>query len=177
MSFLLRYSQRGERQSITCECHIITSVFLYINTWIPSFKISLVFLTKRTDPSHYPFQQTSYPNHYPSFLTMPNQTRDYGGLRVTMTSEYHWAWDNNEYGTHRGATFWNPVPQEDMRTLGTVCVGKQNYWARNWRATLLFGPNPNSTSPNLAVKRPTDFTRLWWESNDHSWHMGSVWRP
>ncbi|TGO20036.1 hypothetical protein BTUL_0001g00430 [Botrytis tulipae] len=108
---------------------------------------------------------------------MPNQTRDYGDLRVTMTADYHWAWDNNKYGTHRGCTFWNPAPQGDMRTLGTVCVGKQNYWARNWRATILFGPKPNSTNPNPAVKRPTDYTRLWWESNDHSWHMGSVWRP
>ncbi|TGO73734.1 hypothetical protein BELL_0336g00100 [Botrytis elliptica] len=61
--------------------------------------------------------------------------------------------------------------------IGYSLRRQQNYWARNWRATLLFGPNPNSTSPNLAVKRPTDFTRLWWESNDHSWHMGSVWRP
>ncbi|THV48391.1 hypothetical protein BGAL_0251g00010 [Botrytis galanthina] len=108
---------------------------------------------------------------------MPNQTRDYGDLRVTMTADYHWAWDNNKYGTHRGCTFWNPTPQGDMRTLGTVCVGKQNYWARNWRGTILFGPNPNSTSANPAVKRPTDYTRLWWENNDHSWHMGSVWRP
>jgi hypothetical protein len=108
---------------------------------------------------------------------MTNETHDYGDLRVTMTSSLNWAWDNNSYGSNRGCCFWNPGHQGNMRPLGSVCVGKRNYWETNWRAVILFGQNPDSTNPIPAVKRPTDYWRTWWESNDHSWHMGSVWRP
>ncbi|PQE22762.1 hypothetical protein CJF31_00001752 [Rutstroemia sp. NJR-2017a BVV2] len=98
---------------------------------------------------------------------MPNATRDYGDLRVTMTTSLKWAWDNWNYESNRSCCFWNPEHQGNIRPLGST----------NWRAVMLFGPKTNSTNPNLAVKRPTDYTRTWWESNDHSWHMDSVWRP
>ncbi|KAI9641808.1 hypothetical protein NHQ30_009668 [Ciborinia camelliae] len=111
---------------------------------------------------------------------MANQTRDYGDLRVTLTSELQWAWDNNKYGSNRSCCFWNPKPQGNMYPLGSVCVGKRNYSDTNWRAVLLVGNNPNATGLLPAVARPVDYEGPIWSeplARIFGIHTISVWRP
>ncbi|POR37266.1 DUF946 domain-containing protein [Tolypocladium paradoxum] len=109
---------------------------------------------------------------------MANQTRDYGDLRVTLTSAYDWVWSDTGSGAARDATFWQPKPQGTLRAVGSVGIG--NYSDINGkRASLLVGVNPNKppVGGKPAVAAPTGYTLIWTDKKSGGRHNGSFWRP
>ncbi|KAF7955170.1 uncharacterized protein EAE97_000429 [Botrytis byssoidea] len=108
---------------------------------------------------------------------MTNQTRTYGDLKVTLTSEYEWAWADTGTGAARAVTFWHPKSQSSdfggMRPLGTVGVDHYNDINKK-QATLLVGATSDS---NPAVKSPTGYTRMWISKGMGGKYDNSLWRP
>lgn len=111
---------------------------------------------------------------------MSNKTRDYGDLRVTMTSEYDWAWDDKGTGAARSVSFWLPKKQQGdaLKPLGTygqpgAPMGSFNHK----RATLLVGQNPNTNPRQSAVARPSDYSVIWTDVKTKGKVDGSIWRP
>ncbi|KAF5879449.1 putative duf946 domain-containing protein [Botrytis fragariae] len=108
---------------------------------------------------------------------MPNQTRTYGDLKVTLTSEYEWVWADTGTGAAKAATFWHPKSQSGdfggMRPLGTVGVDHYNNINKK-QATLLVGATSDS---NPAVKSPTGYTRIWISKGMGGKYDNSTWRP
>ncbi|PHH91001.1 hypothetical protein CDD83_1979 [Cordyceps sp. RAO-2017] len=107
---------------------------------------------------------------------MPNKTMDYGDLRITLTSDYGWNWDDSGSGANRSVMVWTPSIQGDMRPLGSVAFGSGFHEAGGTRASLLVGRNPNSGG-NSAVARPVRFEWLWNDKGSGGKHSGTFWRP
>lgn len=123
-------------------------------------------------------------NHFFFYLTpasltnMTNQTRDYGDLRVTLTSAYDWVWSHTLSGATRNVTFWHLKQQGNMRAVGSVGIG--NYGDINGkRASILVGANPNQSpvGGKPAVVAPTGYTQIWTDKKSKGKHNGSFWRP
>ncbi|TEY39428.1 hypothetical protein BOTCAL_0457g00070 [Botryotinia calthae] len=109
---------------------------------------------------------------------MPNQTRDYGDLWVTLTKDFTFGWDNRHFGSTRGCTFWHPNPQGNLYPMGSICLSdRNNQGETNFRAALLVGPNPNSPGGSSAVARPVDWTRIWGYGGGHGSVEAILWRP
>lgn len=108
---------------------------------------------------------------------MPNKTRDYGDIRITMTYNYGWTWDTTNMGARRGITGYHPTPDGDLRPLGTYAEPGSYHEINQQRATILVGHNPNSTNPRRAVASPTDYVQIWRDTGSPGKHDGSFWRP
>ncbi|TGO71707.1 hypothetical protein BELL_0540g00070 [Botrytis elliptica] len=109
---------------------------------------------------------------------MPNQTRDYGDLRVTLTKDFTFGWDNRHFGSTQGCTFWHPNPQGDLYAMGSICLSdRNNQGETNFRAALLVGANPNTSGGRTAVKRPVDWTRIWGYGGGSGSVAAILWRP
>ncbi|CAD6442948.1 f17e9c1e-9e17-452f-9682-3d312176324e [Sclerotinia trifoliorum] len=107
---------------------------------------------------------------------MSFKTYDYGDLRVTLTNQLEWLYDDAGSGVGTSAGFYQPRPQGNMCALGSIGHPSHEIIDRK-RAVLLVGPNPN-TSPSMpAVKRPTGYTEIWNDRGSGGKHDGSVWRP
>ncbi|KJZ77657.1 hypothetical protein HIM_02834 [Hirsutella minnesotensis 3608] len=107
---------------------------------------------------------------------MTNQTWDYGDLRVTMTSEYGWNWDDTGSGASRSVQVYTPSPQGDLRPLGSVAIGTGFNVPSGKRATMLFGNKPGS-SGRAAVASPVRYDQIWIDKGSGGKHEGSFWRP
>lgn len=108
---------------------------------------------------------------------MTNQTRDYGDLRVTMTSSYTWKWDPSGNGSRRNVCLWHPNAQGNLKPLGTYANPAGYTQFNGTRASLLVGSNPNTNPSKPAVARPTDFFQIWTDRGAYGKHNGSIWRP
>ncbi|KAH6855968.1 hypothetical protein B0I37DRAFT_366214 [Chaetomium sp. MPI-CAGE-AT-0009] len=111
---------------------------------------------------------------------MSNKTRDYGDLRVTLTSAYDWRWNDGGSGANRDGGFFHPKSQENgnLRPLGSLAVPHHGDVNNQW-AVLLVGDNPSQRSPGKgpAVQAPVDYHGLWNDSGSGSNSDGSFWRP
>ncbi|TEY87518.1 hypothetical protein BOTCAL_0001g00440 [Botryotinia calthae] len=106
---------------------------------------------------------------------MSNATRDYGDLRVTMTSAFNWVWNDKGSGATKNFEAYHPVSQGDLRPLGSL--GFSSYNERNGKfAALLVGKNPSS-SGTAAVASPTGYDLIWRDEKSGGDHDGSFWRP
>jgi hypothetical protein len=105
-----------------------------------------------------------------------NKTRDYGDLRVTMTSSYEFAWDDRGTGSRRDVSMWLPRPQGDLFPLGSHAEPRYGD-VNGKRASLLVGPNPNTKPSTPVVARPSDYTLIWTDKGSGGGHDGSFWRP
>lgn len=108
---------------------------------------------------------------------MANLTRDYGDLRVTMTSSYAWTWDSTGVVIPRQAATWHPSSQGNLSPLGTYAEPGLYHDISGKRATLLVGQNPNTNPPKSAVARPIDYTEIWNDRSSGGKHDLTVWRP
>ncbi|RYP75976.1 hypothetical protein DL771_002048 [Monosporascus sp. 5C6A] len=105
-----------------------------------------------------------------------NKVKDYGDLRVTMTSDYTFVWEDRNSGALRDVALWDPVPQGNLYPLGT-------HAEPNWdningrRASLLVGQNPNTNPSKKAVARPVSYTLIWTDQGSGATLDGSFWRP
>lgn len=106
-----------------------------------------------------------------------NETRPYGDLLVTMTSNYTWKWNDRGSGSKRNCSIYHPVNQRSnaLRPLGSVAFGNYDT-PLNKRATLLVGKNPSS-SGQAAVAAPRSYTKLWTDRGSGGDYNGAVWRP
>ncbi|POR38272.1 Uncharacterized protein TPAR_01530 [Tolypocladium paradoxum] len=102
---------------------------------------------------------------------------DYGDLRVTLTSNYSWNWDDTGNGISQHTIIWTPVAQGGMRSLGSVCLGQGFFELGNQRASLLVGNNPSSTSSRPAVASPVGWTWCWNPKGQGGKHDGTICRP
>ncbi|KAK6598396.1 hypothetical protein ACHAO1_000274 [Botrytis cinerea] len=106
---------------------------------------------------------------------MSNATKDYGDLRVTMTSAFNWVWNDKGSGASKNFEAYHPVSQGDLRPLGSL--GFSSYNERNGKfAALLVGKNPSS-SGTAAVASPTGYDLIWRDEKSGGDHNGSFWRP
>ncbi|CAI9630216.1 hypothetical protein GT037_010859 [Alternaria burnsii] len=106
---------------------------------------------------------------------MPNETRDFGDLRVTLTKEFDWKYSDTETGAKRDGSFFHAKSQGDLRPLGSFIT--PNYQDQNnKRATLLVGNAPNG-SGRPAVASPTGYSRIWEDRGSGGKHDGSIWKP
>lgn len=87
---------------------------------------------------------------------MPNETRDYGDLKVTLTKEFDWIYSDSKTGAKRDVAIFHVKPQGDLRPLGSFA--SPNYQDQNnKRATILVGNSANG-SGKPAVASFTGFT-------------------
>lgn len=111
---------------------------------------------------------------------MPNQYFDYGELRVTLTTEYDWVYDDSGSKAKRNINIWHPKSQGTLRPLGSIGISG-NYVdnANGKRAALLVGVNPSvpATGGRPAVAAPTSWTKVWDDEKSGGKHNGSFWRP
>ncbi|KAF7948064.1 uncharacterized protein EAE97_003475 [Botrytis byssoidea] len=106
---------------------------------------------------------------------MTNATRDYGDLRVTMTSAFDWVWSDKGSGASKDFEAYHPKAQGNLRPLGSV--GFSSYGDRNGKfAVILVGNNPSSTG-KAAVASPTGYDLIWRDEKSGGSHNGSFWRP
>jgi hypothetical protein len=109
---------------------------------------------------------------------MSNKTFDYGDLRITMTADYGWVWDDTGTGARRSVCLWTPTSQGNLSPLGDYAEPRGYFEINgNKRASLLVGQNPNTRPSKSAVARPTDYTRIWIDNGSGGKHDGAVWRP
>ena len=106
---------------------------------------------------------------------MPNETRDYGDLRVTLTKEWDWKYDDGGSGARRDVNCYHAKSQGDMRPLGSY-ASPSNHHPNNTRATLLVG-NASNGSGKPAVASPTGYSKIWDDGGSGGRHDGSFWRP
>ncbi|KAF5853360.1 hypothetical protein GGP41_001907 [Bipolaris sorokiniana] len=55
---------------------------------------------------------------------MPNETCDYGDLKVTLTSDLQWMWNEKDTGGDLYGEFYHAMNQGDMRPLGGFSQSK-----------------------------------------------------
>ena len=108
---------------------------------------------------------------------MVNDTHDYGDLRVTLTYNYTWDWDDRGSKGSNDVTFYTANSEGNLSPLGSVGIG--NYTGiEGKRATLLVGENPNrSPGKDSPVARPLEYMQVWNDKVSGSHHDGSLWRP
>lgn len=85
---------------------------------------------------------------------MPNKTHDYGDLRITLTSEFDWRWDDTGTGARRDGAFWHPKPQDDLRPVGSVVFEGHPNPNNNWAALLIGDSRPPHARHSPAVRSP-----------------------
>ncbi|CAN9293700.1 unnamed protein product [Alternaria alternata] len=106
---------------------------------------------------------------------MPNRTRDYGDLRVTLTKDLIWQYNEEKTGMGKLGEFYLANPQGEMRPVGSFGQAKWDN-QKDKRATLLVGNAPGS-SGRPAVARPIEYQWRWNDSKTGGIHPGSCWRP
>jgi hypothetical protein len=106
---------------------------------------------------------------------MPNQTRDYGDLKVTLTKDWDWMWDDSRSGANKNISVFHAKSQGDMRPLGSFAHAAYDT-PDKIRATILVG-NASSNPLRPAVASPLGYTKLWDDENSKGKHNGSWWRP
>ncbi|CAN9198434.1 unnamed protein product [Alternaria alternata] len=109
---------------------------------------------------------------------MPNKTRDYGDLRVTMTSEWEWRWNDRGTGATRAIDVYHAKSQGELRPLGSFVSSTyiDGSTLTGKRATLLVGNNPDAKG-KPAVASPTGYTLMWNDRGGGGKFDGSFWRP
>ncbi|KAF1843859.1 uncharacterized protein K460DRAFT_387813 [Cucurbitaria berberidis CBS 394.84] len=105
---------------------------------------------------------------------MPNETRDYGNLRVTLTKDFDWVYNDKGSGAKLNGSFIHAKSQGDLRPLGTYAYAGFDDQS-NKRATLLVGNVPNG-SGTPAVASPTSYTMMWDARSSESNNDGSIWK-
>ncbi|KAI9163849.1 hypothetical protein HJFPF1_05477 [Paramyrothecium foliicola] len=111
-------------------------------------------------------------------ITMSNKAFDYGDLRVTMTKDYSWIWDDSGSGASRSVTIWSPNSQDGLSPVGDYVQPLLGYKDFNGsRASLLVGQNPNTKPSKPAVARPTGYTLVWGDWGSGGKHDGRIFRP
>ncbi|KAL2118324.1 hypothetical protein VTJ04DRAFT_7984 [Mycothermus thermophilus] len=108
---------------------------------------------------------------------MPNKARDYGDLRVTLTSEYDWRWDDSGTGANRDGAFWHPYPQGELRPVGSVVFEGHPNANNNWAALLIGDSRPAHDRHNPAVAAPVRYDWVWSDKGSGGKHDVSIWRP
>ncbi|KAI8947922.1 putative vacuolar protein sorting-associated protein [Xylaria longipes] len=108
---------------------------------------------------------------------MANKTFDYGDLRISMTSNYGWVWDDTGSGATRSVCLWTPSSQGDLFPLGDYAQPGSFFEIGGKRASLLVGQNPNTRPTQPAVARPIDYTQIWGDWGSGGKHDGRIWRP
>ncbi|KAI4906696.1 hypothetical protein J4E90_010384 [Alternaria incomplexa] len=106
---------------------------------------------------------------------MTNKTRDYGDLRVTLTKDLVWKWNEKDTGAARYGEFYLANSQGAMRPVGSF---GQDKWddQKDKRATILVGNVPGS-SGTPAVASPTSYDWVWDDRGGGGKYDGTVWRP
>ena len=95
--------------------HALTHVYIY-SVWCPHqspfFNNTQLLIAKLSHQKIFSPQNLFYLNQSyiePSNMAdiQTNQTREYGDLIVTMTSDYTWRWDDRGSGADRDGGFWH----------------------------------------------------------------------
>jgi hypothetical protein len=108
-----------------------------------------------------------------------NRVISYGDLKVTLTSFFSPVWSDVDSGAKRNGAFWHPLPQGDLRALGSVVIPHHGNIVAQW-AALLVGDDPNNRPPGEtrpAVMRPVGYEHVWDDTDSGSKYDASVWRP
>lgn len=110
---------------------------------------------------------------------MANRTISYGDLKVTLTSQFNFIWNDEKSGSRRDGAFWHPVSHDDLRPLGSVVVPHHGNLSGIW-AALIVADDPahrpaGETRPT--VKAPVDYEFVWDDTDSGARLDGSVWRP
>ncbi|KID68961.1 Vacuolar protein sorting-associated protein 62, partial [Metarhizium brunneum ARSEF 3297] len=99
-----------------------------------------------------------------------------GDLTVQNTTEFVRVWDDRGSGAARGASFWLPRAQGELRPLGSM--GVANYDDINSHFTaVLVAPTPGRTPSKPVVASPVGFNRIWRDLWSGANSDGSFWRP
>ncbi|KAK5996013.1 hypothetical protein PT974_04436 [Cladobotryum mycophilum] len=107
---------------------------------------------------------------------MSNAYQDYGEIRITLTTEYNWVYDDSGTGANSDVTFWHPKTQGGLRPLGSVGIGNHGDSANGQRATVLIGASAASNPSKPAVAQPTAWEKVWDDGGSGGKHDGAVWR-
>lgn len=107
--------------------------------------------------------------------------RNYGELRVSMTSDFHWTWDNVGAGSKRKVSTWlaKSTPDNTLRPLGTTGVSSHVDPVNGQRGTILIGLNDSVPSDprGPAVVPPIYYVQVWNDKKSGGTHNGTIWRP
>ncbi|KAG9184968.1 hypothetical protein G6011_11798 [Alternaria panax] len=113
---------------------------------------------------------------------MPNAFRNYGDLRVTMTSDWEWRYNNWGTGAVRAIEVYHAKSQVDLRPIGSFV--SSSYIDRKAltgkRASLLVGNEPDAkglTGVIPAVASLIGYTLPWNDGGGGGKFDGSFWRP
>ncbi|KAF7679786.1 hypothetical protein GT037_001437 [Alternaria burnsii] len=93
---------------------------------------------------------------------MPNKARDYGDLRVTMTSEWEWRWNDRGTGATRAIDVYHAKSQGELLPLGSFVS-----------STYIDG----NAKGKPAFASPTGYTLMWNDKGGDGKFDGSFWRP
>ncbi|MCX2543069.1 Vps62-related protein [Pseudomonas sp. COW5] len=106
----------------------------------------------------------------------------FGNLLINFTSEFHRIWDSRGSGSSVGS-FWRPTPAPDLLPgyfpLGDLAVtGYDNVNGNRVVAVVCEGEPPvDDASQGKALSPPTDYERVWRDSNSGAAADCTVWRP
>ncbi|KAL1837729.1 hypothetical protein VTJ49DRAFT_3445 [Mycothermus thermophilus] len=107
---------------------------------------------------------------------MPNAYKDYGDLRVTLTSEFDWRYSDQGSGAKRDGAFWHPKPQENLRPVGSVVVAGYGNINNNF-AALLVGNAREELGVEPAVRSPVRYQLVWNDQGSGADHDVGIWQP
>ncbi|PWI64478.1 hypothetical protein PCL_09633 [Purpureocillium lilacinum] len=106
-----------------------------------------------------------------------NKSITYGGLKVTMTSQYTFIWsDSGAGGKGNDLHVFQPASAAGgFRPLGSIALPRFGD-PTDRRGTILVADASDSPS-RPAVKSPTDYERIWYDQGTGAYNYGSFWRP
>jgi len=117
--------------------------------------------------------------------TLPAQRMEpirFGNLLINFTSEFHRIWDSRGSGSSVGS-FWRPTPAPDLLPgyfpLGDLAVtGYENINGNRIVAVVCEGElQGDDASRSKALSPPTDYEKVWRDSNSGAAADCTVWRP
>ncbi|OSS54921.1 hypothetical protein B5807_00795 [Epicoccum nigrum] len=107
---------------------------------------------------------------------MPNKTQDYGDIRVTMTSEFGFQYDDQGTGCKFALEMYHAVSQGGMRPLGSMAFGTYHRGISGKRGTILVGNVPGAPG-RPACAAPLGYDFIWNDSGTGGVRDGTIWRP
>lgn len=107
---------------------------------------------------------------------MPNKTQDYGDIRVTMTSDFTFQYDDQGTGCKFDLEMYHAVSQGGMRPLGSMAFGTYHRGISGKRGTILVGNVPNAEG-RPACAAPVGYDFVWNDKGTGGKKDGSIWRP
>lgn len=83
-------------------------------------------------------------------VTIVANAKVFGDLKVGLTSEFEWRWNDKGTGSSRDGAFWHPRGVDEMRPLGSVIA--PGYWdiSNTWAALLVGPARPEIWPPPVA---------------------------